>query len=103
MILASTQSLPSLLAPEILLCGAACVLFLVGCVRGGGRMIAPALALLTLIGAMALQFFYNVDTAGKTANDVQDALRMTDISRYVRFLTTLVGAMLVLLAFPRKA
>lgn len=91
------------LGPELLLAGAACVLFFLGCSsRVSVRAATPWLALLALIGAFALQVLRPEQALGEGVQTAIGSLRMDALAHYIRLLTPAVGIVLLLLAWPTR-
>lgn len=87
----------SILAPELMLAGVACLLFLLGCVnRAAVRRVAPFLALGALLAGVAVEYSHLTDLAADPTGSIQvDAL-----AHYIRILTGVVAVLLLLLAWP---
>src|SRR6266480_306623 len=86
------------LAPELMLTGIACILFLLGCsTRRSSRQMAPFLALIALVFVLVPIF------ARRNVSRVEplDSSVVVDgIAHFIRALTPIVGILLVLLAWP---
>jgi NADH-quinone oxidoreductase subunit N len=93
------NDLAKIIAPELILSGIACVLFLLGCSnKTASRRLAPFLALAALVAALLTQLFATVP-----AGQPDLSLRMDLIAGYLRPLTIGVAIMLLLLAWPTNA
>ncbi len=99
------EPLYKLLLPEFILAGMACLLFLLGTSsRTFGRKAAPVLALFTLVAIFIIQLTGRSDgTEPAMVRDYSGAIHISELSRYIKVLTTLVGIMLLLLAWPGRA
>src|SRR5687768_2557975 len=91
--------------PEIVLVIAACALFLLGISsRTAARRLAAQLALLSVVAVIIIQGFFigdpdrNISTFGGAG-----AVEGGPFANYVKLITAVVGAMLVLLAWPTNA
>lgn len=94
------QSLVSMLVPELILVGMGLILMLLGCSkRASSRALAPWLALLALVAVSVYQLA-NIEAVGTTVISAIGSLRYESYSYYIRFLTPLIGIMLLLLAWP---
>jgi NADH-quinone oxidoreductase subunit N len=86
--------------PEIVLCAVACVLLLMGVSnKAATRRLAPILAILALIAAGASQ----LSMIGGSALRIDarwDTVRVYEFARYVKLLSSAIGILLVLLAWP---
>jgi NADH-quinone oxidoreductase subunit N len=93
----------NILGPELVLIGAACALFFLGCSgKTSARASAPWLALLALLGVFALQMTrYTQDVPGEVHTTI-GSLRMDPLAQYIRLLTPVVAIMLLLLAWPTR-
>jgi NADH-quinone oxidoreductase subunit N len=96
------SDLLEIILPELILVGMACVLFLVGVsTRVWARRLAPVLALVALAAAFALQFAVATGVrTGTPGADPWNTLHAGAFSDYVKLLTSGVGMLLVLLAWP---
>src|SRR5262245_49586835 len=86
------------LAPELILCITACVLFMLGVLRAAVfRSLAPMIALLALL----LVFFGQIRGSTDVVQaDAMNVLRVYQFADYIKLLASGVGALLVLLAWP---
>lgn len=89
-----------LIQPELILIGAACVLFLLGISSSAvvRRTIVPGLALLTLLGAIVVEVLYNPASAVET--DSFNTFRISQFTHYIRILTAAVSVLFVLMFWP---
>lgn len=96
------MDLVTLIAPEIALITAACVLFLVGVSsKAAARRVAPMIALLTLAGIFVWQLFLLADPIYQTARtDEWRSVNVGSLTLYVRMIVSGIGMLLVLLAWP---
>jgi NADH-quinone oxidoreductase subunit N len=93
----------TLLLPELILGGVACMLILMGCsMKVATRKLVPVLALAALIAVFIIQASRQMsDTASAhTLYDASGTLRVFHFAQYVKLLVAGVGAMLLLLAWP---
>jgi NADH-quinone oxidoreductase subunit N len=96
----------TLLFPELILGGVACLLILMGCsMKVATRKLVPVLALAALIAVFVIQTSRQMsDTAtAHTLYDASGTLRVFHFAQYVKLLVAGVGAMLLLLAWPTNA
>lgn len=90
------------LAPEVILSGIACLLFVLGVFQGAViRKSAPWLVLLAMIGAMVV-------VAGRMSEPasfegVQETILLTQFSMYVKLLALAVGMLLLLVNWPTNS
>src|SRR2546423_599876 len=86
------------LAPELMLTGIACILFLLGCsTRRSSRQMAPFLALIALVFVLVPIFARrNVSRV----EPVDSSVVVDGIAHFIRALTPIVAILLVLLAWP---
>ena len=97
------RELLSILLPEIILVGTACVLMLLGVSsKVAARRLAPVLALAALAAVFAMEFWAAVSET-RIIEDPWHTARASEFSTYVKLLAAGVGAMLVLLAWPTNA
>jgi len=97
------RELVTILLPEIILVAAACALILLGVSsKPAARRLAPALALAALAAVFAIQFWAAVSDT-QELKDPWNTVRSSGFTHYVKLLTSGVGAMLVLLAWPTNA
>ena len=83
-----------LIAPELILIGIACALFLLGVSsKAAARRTAPVLALLALAAAFVVELVR--DPSFTTATDPFGAFRITPFTHYVRLLATSISAIFV--------
>jgi NADH-quinone oxidoreductase subunit N len=86
------------LAPELMLCGIACILFLLGCsTRRSSRQMAPFLALIALVFVLIPVF------ARRNVNRIEpldSSVVIDGLAHFIRALTPVVAILLVLLAWP---
>ena len=86
------------IAPELMLTGIACILFLLGCsTKRSSRQMAPFLALIALVFVLVPIF------ARRSVGHVEapDSSVVVDgIAHFIRALTPMVAILLVLLAWP---
>jgi len=96
------SDLLEILLPELILVGMACALFLVGVsTRVWARRLAPVLALAALAAVFVLQFAAAMGLrAGVSASDPWNTLHAGAFSDYIKLLTSGVGLLMVLLAWP---
>lgn len=89
--------------PEIVLCGVACILFLMGASnKPAVRRLAPILALAALIFAGGSQLSMFVGNAPRI--DVRwNTVHVYEFARYITILASAIGVLLVLLAWPANA
>src|SRR5688500_13170765 len=94
----------SILAPELVLSAAACVLFMLGCFRGRGvRMVAPFLALAALVVVLVMQaYFGGTDAASATGDDRTSSIRIDHLGHYIRMIGVAIAIVLLLLAWPAR-
>ncbi|HEY4973891.1 MAG TPA: proton-conducting transporter membrane subunit, partial [Steroidobacteraceae bacterium] len=89
--------LPEIL-PELILIATACVLFLLGIsTKAAVRKIVPVLAILALLAVFLLQVSSG---SGNTLADPSGAFRVSQFGQYIKLLSSGVGVMFVLLAWP---
>ena len=86
--------------PEIVLCAVACVLMLMGVSRSAAtRRAAPALAIAALIFAGVSQLAMFAGNAPRF--DLRwNTVRVFEFARYIKLLSSAIGVLLVLLAWP---
>jgi NADH-quinone oxidoreductase subunit N len=88
------------LAPELILCIAACALFLLGIARSAStRKLAPVIALLALFVVFLRQISANAD---HVSTDATNVVRIFQFSDYVKLIAAAVGMLFVLLAWPTR-
>jgi len=93
----------SITIPELILVGAACVLFFLGCSRRtAARGVAAWLALGALLSALVVSV-YALFSAVVPVEMVSGSLRLDNFGRYIRVLGLAVGVILLLLAWPTRA
>ncbi len=93
-----TEVLPYII-PEIILLLTAALLFVMGTsIAPSMRRFTPVLAVIALVGAFAASIFTHVD--GSAA---KDSLSITAFSMYIKTISTGVGVLFVLLAWPTSA
>jgi NADH-quinone oxidoreductase subunit N len=86
--------------PEIVLCAAACVLMLMGVsMKGSVRRAAPVIAIVALVIAGVSQLAMFVGNAGHVDSQ-WNAVRVFEFARYIKILSSGIGVLLVLLAWP---
>lgn len=87
------------MAPELLLCAVACVLFLLGIsTRAAARRIAPVIAAAALLGVFAWQVL--APEQSTTLADQYNTFRVFQFATYIKMLAAGVGVLFVLLAWP---
>jgi len=95
------MNLWQVLAPEIILCIAACVLFLLGVLRAAVfRSLAPMIALLALLFVFFGQIRGGVEQMQEDATNI---VRVYQFADYIKLLASGVGSLFVLLAWPTDA
>ncbi len=89
--------------PEIVLCAVACVLLLMGVsMKASTRRAAPVLAIAALIFAGASQFSMFAGNAPRL--DLRwNTVHIYEFARYIKILSSAIGIMLVMLAWPSNA
>ncbi|HEX4053186.1 MAG TPA: NADH-quinone oxidoreductase subunit N [Tepidisphaeraceae bacterium] len=89
--------------PEIVLCAVACVLLLMGVsMKAATRRAAPVLAILALLVAGASQLSMIGGSAPRL--DLRwNSVRIYEFARYVKLLSSAIGVLLVLLAWPSNS
>jgi NADH-quinone oxidoreductase subunit N len=86
--------------PEIILCAAACVLMLMGVsMKGSVRRAAPVVAIIALVIAGFSQLAVVAGNAGHFDSQ-WNAVRVFEFARYIKLLSSGIGVLLVLLAWP---
>src|SRR5688572_2717870 len=93
----------NILLLEVILVVVACVLFLLGVsTRATVRRLAPVLALATLAGVFAMQVWVimGLTRESSAATDAWNTVYASAFSDYIKLLTSGVGALMVLLAWP---
>ncbi|HEV8379347.1 MAG TPA: NADH-quinone oxidoreductase subunit N [Tepidisphaeraceae bacterium] len=86
------------LAPELMLTGIACILFLLGCSnKRSSRQMAPFLALIALVFVLVPVFARRNITR---MEPIDSAVVMDGVAHFIRALTPVVAILLVLLAWP---
>ncbi|MGD0540997.1 MAG: NADH-quinone oxidoreductase subunit N [Tepidisphaeraceae bacterium] len=86
--------------PEVVLCTAACVLILMGVSnKPSTRRAAPVLAILALIVAGVSQFSAVAGSAPRVELR-WDTVHIYEFARYIKLLSSAIGVLLVLLAWP---
>src|SRR6266513_2318009 len=89
------------LAPELMLTGVACILFLLGCSnKRTSRRITPFIALLALLFALFTELTSRNITREQS---IDSSIFVTGLSHFIRALAPLIGIMLLLLAWPSNA
>ncbi len=98
------MSLVQLILPEIILVAVACGLFLLsGLSKTAGRRFSPWVALAALIAAcLVLVDQASSPTAGSAHTDASGSIRVFEFAWYIRILTVVVAAILLLLAWPER-
>jgi NADH-quinone oxidoreductase subunit N len=91
------------MTPEIILCAAACVLMLMGVsMKVSVRRAAPVLAILALLAAAGSQLL--AASGGAPQDDLRwNTVRIFEFAWYVKILSSAIGILLVLLAWPSNA
>src|SRR5580658_1392183 len=85
--------------PEIVLCAAACVLFLMGVsLRPVVRRAAPVLALAALVVALLSQ--RSMFTGAGSLADRMHTVQVFEFARYIKILSAVIGILLIMLAWP---
>src|SRR5258706_9811009 len=94
-----------LLAPELILCIAACALILLGCsLKSRTRRIAPWIALLALVAVFVIQLTRQADhSTSRALIDPSATFRIFNFAQYIKLLAAGIGILLVLLAWPTNA
>ena len=93
------SGLASRLAPELVLTGIACVLFLTGCSRAvAARRAAAWVALLGIVGALAAEIYLGPE--GAVLEHSTGSVRLDSLSSYIIVITCIVGVLLLLLSWP---
>jgi NADH-quinone oxidoreductase subunit N len=96
-----TNSYFHLLLPEIILTSVACLLMLMGCSNKiSVRRTVPVLALLSLVAVFAVLCR---QASIHATGDAAGTLRLFHFSLYIKLLSTGVGALLLLLAWPSNS
>jgi NADH-quinone oxidoreductase subunit N len=106
-----STSLVSLLLPELILIAVASLLFLLGLsTKVGTRRLVPLIALAALAVAFGIQVFRVAAPGGQTLHDIPygttDAsghygtVRVSEFAQYIKLITTGIGMLLILLAWP---
>src|SRR3954470_3701664 len=93
----------NILLPELLLVGAACALFLLGVsTKPAARRLAPVLALAAVAGVFAMQVWVvmGLTESPTPASDPWNTVHGSAFSDYIKLLTSGVGVLMVLLAWP---
>src|SRR4051812_27275452 len=86
------------LAPELMLTGVACILFLLGCSNKRiSRKITPFIALLALLFALFTELTSRNITREQS---IDSSIYISDLSHFIRALAPIVGILLLLLAWP---
>src|SRR4051812_43465348 len=96
-------NLLNILLPELLLVGAACALFLLGVsTKPAARRLAPVLALAAVAGVFAMQVWVvmGLTDTPTPASDKWNTVHGSAFSDYIKLLTSGVGVLMVLLAWP---
>src|SRR4051812_9620211 len=96
-------NLLNILLPELLLVGAACALFLLGVsTKPAARRLAPVLALAAVAGVFAMQVWVvmGLTDTPTPASDPWNTVLGSAFSDYIKLLTSGVGVLMVLLAWP---
>ncbi len=91
------------LLPEIVLVVAACVLFLIGTAKTAQyRRGAALLALMTVVAIFIQQLvgFKTQGVDGGVLTDPWNSVRVTEFSNYIKLITSGLGILLILLAWP---
>ncbi|HEV2295566.1 MAG TPA: NADH-quinone oxidoreductase subunit N [Tepidisphaeraceae bacterium] len=87
------------MAPELLLCAVACVLFLLGVSsRAAARRVAPVIAAAALLAVFGWQVM--ATEASATLADQYQTFRVFEFATYIKMLAAGVGVLFVLLAWP---
>src|SRR5258706_5284481 len=94
-----------LLAPELILCIAACALILLGCsLKSRTRRIAPWIALLALVAVFVIQLTRQADhSTSRALIDPSATFRIFNFAQYIKLRAAGIGILLVLLAWPTNA
>src|SRR5688572_307481 len=88
-----------LIAPELILIGTACALFLLGVSsKAAARRAAPVVALVALLAALVVELLRGPFDGAQV--DPFGAFRITAFTQYIRMLTVGVSAMFVLMSWP---
>ncbi len=96
-------SLAHVMLPELILIGVACLLFLLGVsARVTSRRLAPVLALAALV-IVFLMTLRAVASGSGVEQDDWNTIRLGDFSQYIKLITSGIGILLVLLAWPTNA
>jgi len=86
------------LAPEVMLTGIACILFLLGCSnKRSSRQMAPFLALIALVFVL-VPIFARRNVA--RVDPMDSSVVVDGVAHFIRSLTPVVAILLVLLAWP---
>src|SRR5947199_3646739 len=92
------MNLWNVLAPEMILCIAAAVLFLLGISnRASSRKLAPILAIVSLLTVLVLQITRASD---QIQSDSTNTVRIYEFGNYIKLLAAGIGVIFVLLAWP---
>jgi NADH-quinone oxidoreductase subunit N len=97
-------SLIQAIFPELVLMGVACIVMLMGAARSVNmRRAAAGVALLALVFVFAYQWIITGTSQTVVISDGAGALRVFGLAQFVKLMTSGVGIMLVLLAWPSNA
>jgi NADH-quinone oxidoreductase subunit N len=90
------------LLPEFVLAAAACVLFVIGVANQPQyRRGAAILALLTVVAVFVQQLVgFKTPEPGGVISDPWNTVRVTEFSTYIKLITSAMGILLILLAWP---
>lgn len=92
----------SILTPELILAGFACVLFLLGCSdKLWARTTAPFLTLLALLATLAITTHALVNSVTRL-DSFSQSLRLDHLANYIRFIASAIGILLLLLSWPTR-
>jgi NADH-quinone oxidoreductase subunit N len=91
------------LLPEFVLAGAACVLFIIGTANSPQYRRGAAIVALLAVGAVFIQQlvgFRTLGVGGGPLTDPWNSVRVTEFSNYIKLITSGLGILLILLAWP---
>src|SRR5437016_3759342 len=98
------NQLISMMAPELILTGIACILFLLGCSnKASSRRMAPMLALFGLVAALTVLILMRSHAAAPMVDVLSLSIYLDGVAHYIRPLALAVGMMLLLLSWPSNA